>query len=107
VQTVEPWKPPETWEALTDDLANRILTDIDTGMPDGESYSDAGAATTRAAWKVVQKHAAKKTEKQCREIIATWVKSGLLLKVTYHSPVARREREGLHVDDTKRPGKVF
>ncbi|RWP64138.1 MAG: hypothetical protein EOR07_16255 [Mesorhizobium sp.] len=106
VQTVEPWAAPETWEGLTDDLVNRILTDIDAGMPDGERYSDAGAATTRAAWKVVQKHAAKKTEKQCREIVAIWVKEGLLLKETYHSPVDRKDREGLHVDDMKRPGKV-
>ncbi|TGP24889.1 MULTISPECIES: AAA family ATPase [unclassified Mesorhizobium] len=106
VQTIEQWIPPETWGGLTDDLVNRILTDIDSGMPDGERYSDAGAATTRAAWKVVQKHAAKKTEKQCREIVAAWVKTGLLLKETYHSQVARKDREGLHVDDMKRPGRT-
>ncbi|RWN52184.1 MAG: hypothetical protein EOS11_32255 [Mesorhizobium sp.] len=106
VQTIEQWTPPETWEGLTDDLVNRILTDIDAGMADGERYSDAGAAKARAAWKVVQKRAPKKTEQQCREIIATWVKNGLILKETYYSLVTRKDREGLHVDDMKRPGKV-
>ncbi|ESZ02358.1 AAA family ATPase [Mesorhizobium sp. L48C026A00] len=102
VQTIEQWTPPETWEGLTDDLVNRILTDIDAGMADGERYSDAGAAKARAAWKVVQKRAPKKTEQQCREIIATWVKNGLILKETYYSLVTRKDREGLHVDDMKR-----
>ncbi|WP_189379526.1 MULTISPECIES: AAA family ATPase [unclassified Mesorhizobium] len=106
VQTIEQWFPPETWEGLTDDLVNRILNDIDAGMPDGERYSDAGAAKARAAWKVVQKHVSKKSDQQCRDIIATWVKNRVLLKETYHSPVTRKDREGLHVDDMKRPGQV-
>lgn len=106
VQTVEPWTPPETWENLTDDLVNRILTDIDAGTADGERYSDAGSAKLRAAWKVVAKYATTKTEKQCREIIATWILNGLLLKETYRSPSTRKERKGLRVDDMKRPGKV-
>ncbi|MCZ8546318.1 helicase RepA family protein [Mesorhizobium qingshengii] len=106
VQTVEPWAAPGTWEGLTDELVNRILTDIDAGTGDGELYSAASSATSRAAWKVVQKHAAKKTEKQCRDMVATWVKSGLLFKETYRSPGTRKDQEGLHVDDMKRPGKV-
>ena len=29
VQAVEPWNPPDTWDGLTDDLVNRILTAIE------------------------------------------------------------------------------
>ncbi|WP_181167638.1 MULTISPECIES: AAA family ATPase [unclassified Mesorhizobium] len=106
VQTIEQWTPPETWDGLSDDLVNRILDDLGAGIPDGERYSDAGAATTKAAWKVVQKHVPTKTKEQCRDIVATWVKNGLLFKETYHSPVDRKDREGLCVDDLKRPGWV-
>lgn len=106
VQTVEPWSPPETWGGLTDDLVNRMLTEIDAGMPDGDRYSDASAATTRAAWKVVQSHLPDKTKEQCREMIATWVRNGLLIRKTYHSAIDRKVREGLYLDEAKRPGWV-
>lgn len=54
VQTVEPWSPPETWAGLTDEVVNGILDQIDAGLPGGDRYSDAGAARTKAAWKLVQ-----------------------------------------------------
>ena len=60
VQTVEPWTPPETWAEMDNALLNRILTEIDTGMPDGTFYSAAPNASTRAAWKVVRKFAPQK-----------------------------------------------
>jgi len=51
VQTVEPWEPPKTWADLSDDDINFILMRIDRGLSDGNLYSDAARATTRAAWK--------------------------------------------------------
>jgi hypothetical protein len=53
VQTVELWKPPDTWSDLSIDLLNRILTAIDAGLPNGNRYSDAPNVIDRAAWKVV------------------------------------------------------
>ena len=103
VQTVEPWKPPNVWENLSSPIINRILDDIDAGMPDGVRYSDAKSATTRAAWRVILKHAPDKTEMQAREVIKTWVQNGLLEPYDYENPKSRKQERGLRVNSTKRP----
>jgi AAA domain len=104
VQTVEPWTPPETWAGMDNALLNRILTEIDHGMLDGTFYSAASNARTRAAWKVVCRLAPQKTEKQAREMIQTWIKTGVLDEREYQNPVTRKFATGLYVDDAKRPG---
>jgi hypothetical protein len=104
VQTVELWKPPDTWADLSVELLNRILTTIDGGLPDGNRYSDAPNVMDRAAWKVVQEHAPNKTENQAREIIKTWVKNGVLVHDEYENPATRKLVKGLRVDPKKRPG---
>jgi AAA domain/DnaB-like helicase N terminal domain len=102
VQTVEPWSPPETWDVPVTAL-NAALTEIEAGMSNGQRYSDASAARERAAWIVVQRHCADRTEPQCREIVRTWVKNGVLYPEPYHDPIKREERSGLRLDPSKRP----
>jgi hypothetical protein len=102
VQTVEQWKPPELWGDLAVDLLNRILTAIDTGLPDGNRYSDA-PRSDRGAWRLVQEYAPQKTETQAREIIKTWVKNGVLYHCECENPVTRKTVKGLRVDPIKRP----
>jgi hypothetical protein len=106
VQTVVPWTPPDLWKSLDNDLLNRILTDIDAGLPDGNRYSDAGSATDRAAWKLVVKYAPDKSEGQAREMIRSWVRNGVLVAEPYDNPVTRKQVKGLRVDNTKRPGRT-
>jgi hypothetical protein len=72
-------------------------------MADGQRYSAAGAATARAAWRVVQQHAPEKSEKLCRSIINAWVKSGTLFTEDYDDPNQRKPRPGLRVNPNKRP----
>jgi hypothetical protein len=103
VQTVISWKPPDTWADISTDALNAALTEIDAGLPEGRRYSSASGAKARAAWPVVQRHCPDKTEPQCRQIINTWLKSGLLYNKEYNDPVDRKDVEGLHVDNTKRP----
>ena len=103
IQTVEPWAAPDTWEGLDSALLNRILTDIDAGLPTGQRYSTSNAATTKAPWPVVKKHAPDKTEAQCRQIIGVWIKNGVLFTDEYYDPVERKDRKGLHVNPSKRP----
>ena len=76
VQTVEPWNPPDTWGEMDDALVNRILTEIDAGMPDGTFYSAGPKASIRAAWSVICKFAPHKSEAQAREMIRVWIKNG-------------------------------
>ena len=56
VQTVERWYPPETWGGVTAAQLNAALTDIEAGLENGQRFSDAGPATSRAAWRAVQHH---------------------------------------------------
>jgi hypothetical protein len=100
---VEPWQPPELWTDLDNPLLNRVLDAIDNGMPNGQRYSAASAATARAAWRVVQEHVPEKTEQQCRAVINAWKKSGLLFSEDYDDPVESKHRAGLKVNPTKRP----
>jgi AAA domain len=104
VQAVEPWTPPETWAGMDTGVLNVILSAIDAGPGDGARYSDAAAATDRAAWKVVLTHAPNKTEAQARDMIKTWVRNGVLVRKEYDDPERREKAKGLHLDTTKRPG---
>jgi hypothetical protein len=103
VQTVEPWTPPELWADTSTVALNAALTEIDDGMPNGQRYSDAPNARERAVWHVIQKHCPNKNEDQCREIIRTWVNTGLLCRVDYEDPIVRKTCKGLRVDASKRP----
>jgi hypothetical protein len=98
VQAIERWEPPETWEGLNDETRAAILDDIEAGLPTGQRYSNAGPATKRAAWKVVQRRCPAKPEAQCREIIRQWLKAGVLLEGEFMDPVQRKLRGGLTVD---------
>jgi hypothetical protein len=85
-------------------MLNRVLTEIDAGLADGNRYSHAPKADDRAAWKVVAKHAPGKTEGQAREIIKAWVKNGVLISEEYENPSTRKTVKGLRVDNSRRPG---
>jgi hypothetical protein len=103
VQTVQPWQPPDAWAGTNSIVLNRILDEIEKGLDNGPLYSSASAATTRAAWKVVQRSLPEKPEKQCRSIIAAWLKSGTLFLEDYEDPLERKQRLGLRVNAGKRP----
>jgi AAA domain len=103
VQTVELWSPPQTWAGLDNDLLNRILTEIDAGIPGGGRYSGAKNAAGRGAWQVVCRVASHKTEAQAREIIKAWMASGLLVEDEYQHPIDGK-RNGVWVVPAMRPG---
>jgi len=103
VQAIEPWSPPNLWEAIPPFVANKILDDLGAGIEGGGLYSDAPAATDRAAWPLVQRHAPSLSEAQCRKIISTWRKNGVLTPAEYRDEKSRKDRTGLRVVETKRP----
>jgi hypothetical protein len=105
VPAVVPWQPPDMWRELSPALANRILDDIDAGSGGGKHlYSAAAAAADRAAWRVVQRHLCSLTEPQCRRVINTWLRNGVLRRENYHDPDTRRDRQGVRANNAKRPG---
>jgi hypothetical protein len=104
VQTVEVWSPPDTWANVSTVTLNVILTEIDRGLDNGQRYSNAPRAEARAVWKVVEKHCPGKPEGQCREIIQTWLRTGVLFIEDYKDPARREPAKGLRVNSSKRPG---
>jgi hypothetical protein len=102
VQTVQQWTPPDLFAGASTRIVNEILDDLDRGI-EGQRYSNANTATTRAAWQVVTKHI-DRTEKQARAIIHTWVDNEVLIVREYDDPVDRKKRKGLFANPVKRPG---
>ena len=104
VPTVEPWMPPDIWVEINNSAANQILDRIERGPSEGQRYSaEKQAATTdRAAWRAVQNGHPHLSEKQCKTIIAEWVKSGMIETREYQDTAQRKTRMGLFVG--KRPG---
>jgi len=103
VQVVEPWKPPEKWEGTDSFGLNKILDAIARGIEDGRRYSNAGAATDRAAWPLVRAQYPDKTEAQCKRMIRAWIDTGLLYNDEYQDPKRRDAVKGLFVNEAKRP----
>src|SRR5262249_16180657 len=110
VQVIEPWSPPDVWAGTTPQSLKAILDDIargltdDDGKPTGQGYSNGNKASDdRAVWRVVQRHHPDKPEGQCREIVNTWLSTGLLYLEDYEDPVQRKPRKGLSVNNRKRP----
>jgi hypothetical protein len=90
VQAIEPWIPPETWAGITPETLNLVLDTIAAGLPNGQRYSAENNAKGRAAWPIIQQISPEKTEAQCREIIRSWIKAGVLITASYDDPVYRR-----------------
>jgi hypothetical protein len=103
VQTVVPWQPPKTWDNLSSGQLNAALDEIEAGFPSGQRYSDAPKAGDRAAWRAVLMHCPDRTEPQCREIVRTWVKNGVVFTEDYNDPIERKPRKGLRICHGKRP----
>jgi hypothetical protein len=106
VQTAEQWTPPDTFEGIDIQTANRILDEIDRGLPGGVLYSNHNLAGERAALRVVQRYIPEKSDTQARAIVATWIKNGALYYDEYDDPNERKPRKGLRLNHEKRPGPI-
>ena len=104
VQVVEPWRPPELWADVSHAEINQILTIIDGGIAGGNFYTPHHEDSDRSAWRVVQRIVAGKSDTQARQIINSWVKSGVLVRFDYTHPATRKLVKGLKVENSKRPG---
>lgn len=103
VQTVEPWTPPDTWDGATDDIRERILSEIEEGVPaaaapkgkPGSRYSKHHNSAWRTAWPVVLRHLPDKSERQCKDMINEWVRLGTLIEDEYADPNTSQKAKGL------------
>jgi hypothetical protein len=102
VQTVERWSPPDVFAKLSTAVINRILDQIEAGPYEGGRYSPAPNAKERGAWIVLQEFCPDLVERQAKDIIKTWLKTGVLVKRDHHDQKTRRNQPSLFVG--KRPG---
>jgi hypothetical protein len=91
VQTCEVYTPPALLDGMTGDQVVVILKQLERGLENGNKYSAGpNAKGDQAAWGVIQALHPGKTERQCKAIIAEWVKAG-------------RFGIGAYKDDKQRP----
>lgn len=107
VPAAVPWTAPDIWQSVPAAVANRILDEIDAGIDGGKQrYTDAPAATDRAAWRAVSAAVPSLSEKQASKIIQIWVKNQVLRRDEYEDPTDRKTRGGLSVNAANRPGTI-
>lgn len=103
VQCIEAWKPPSVWESASPADLNVALDAISRGPADGVFYTATARGGSKHVASTVLCDLLDLTDAQAKEIIATWLKTGLLVEFTYQRPRYPRESVGVRVDDTKRP----
>jgi len=104
VVVIEQWQPQSVFAGFSDAQLNEALDAIEAGTDDGRRFSARREDAGRWAGQVFIDLFGL-TEGSASEIIRTWVKSGLLTLRKYHDSVTRKERNGLFVNATKRPGE--
>lgn len=104
VQTVEPWLPPSVWKDFSVEVINMVLDDIQAANGKLSAHPN---ATNRAAWPLIISHAPHKTEKQAKEIVKAWLKTGLLYQDNYRDEERCETVKGLYVNNGKRPQKIY
>jgi AAA domain-containing protein len=106
VGVIERWTPESPWERLSTMDCNRVLDAIEVGLPDGQLYSSSRQTGPRWAGNVLMELFDMK-EAAAAEVITKWVGTGVLRREKYHDPQLRKERMGLRVNNTNRPGTQF
>jgi hypothetical protein len=103
VAAVTSWQPstPLSQQDPTD--LNRVLDIIADGPGPETLYSaNRRGGSQRWAGHVITEILGM-SEKQAETVLATWLKSGLLVQTDYRDPAARRPMRGVRVENTKRP----
>lgn len=109
VGVLVPWSSPSLFEGVSSETVNRALDIIDAGLigenggATGQRYSIAEKSGERWVVPVIQTWLGCGPDK-AKGIARTWLQNGLLVAAEYHDPAVRKHRQGLKVDNTKRPG---
>jgi hypothetical protein len=105
VAAVVAWQPQNVWSLMSERDINAVLDRIGAGFPDGDLYAPTKRGRSMGRWAGdVLMQQFDLTEGQAREVVTTWLRTGLLVETTYRSKAQRKDRVGVVVVDTKRPG---
>jgi hypothetical protein len=106
VAAITAWEPTSVWDKTSEPELNTVLNRIDAGMSDGGRYTDSRRhPATRWAGHVIIKNLGV-SEKQAVEMISTWIKNGTLVREEYRDRKEGKDKVGLSVNATRRPGGV-
>jgi hypothetical protein len=104
VTAIEPWTPPNVFESLDETVANQILDQIDKGL-NGVPYAPTARGKNNQRWVGNAVIEALEIEAgPAATIIGTWFKNGLLEDFDYRDKAEGKDRKGVKVNQTKRPG---
>lgn len=106
VGVIESWQPKTVWEAVTPDGIDTVLDRIEAGMPGGSRYTASQRGETDRWAGTLLMQALDITEGQAKTMLKSWLKSGCLFTEDYRDEQQRKDRVGLRVNATKRPGAV-
>ncbi|HEY2623257.1 MAG TPA: AAA family ATPase [Dyella sp.] len=104
VAAIGAWEPANVWQQASVPDLNTALDRIDSGLHNGSRYTDSRRGdTTRWAGNILIE-LFQVTDKQAANMLAAWLKSGVLFREDYYDKPQRKERSGLQVNPLKRPG---
>lgn len=105
IQALTAWTPPSPWEGLSAEQSVNVLEIISGGTKEGEFYTKdrRGRMSDRWAGNVVLQcgDATILTTDKAKIIINQWLKNGVLVETTYHSPSRREVMPCVQVDPDK------
>jgi hypothetical protein len=105
VQAIVAWEPPSIWQDLTPSAINAALDAISAGIGGGRRYTASRAGKgggERWAGRVLTRDHGLNDD-QAAKVIATWVRTGLLVEDSYLDPQTRKSVSCVRIDHTKRP----
>jgi hypothetical protein len=107
VAAIIPWEPTNVWQATPVADLNAAIDTIRDGPSPGVLFTATrrGSSSARWAGNVLCKEFAV-TESQAGQMIAAWLKDGLLWEDTYYHSEFRRQVKGVRVNENKRPGWI-
>ncbi|MGO4438556.1 AAA family ATPase [Rhizobium sp. RAF56] len=85
IVVAERWQPPSLWLGLDASMQERILSEIEKGMDDGEKYSIAANVGKRCVSNAFAKHDATQSKADARLIVKEFIKGGLLREDIYEN----------------------
>ncbi len=103
VAAATPWEPPSVWTDITPEAINLALDRIAAGPAAGVLYTitKRGGGARWVGNALIDMLTIK--EGPAKEMISAWIKSGLLYETTYRDTAEGKERNGVLVNDGRRP----
>lgn len=103
VAAIAVWEPPELWQASTPRELNAALDVIAEGPSPGVLFTASRQGKSSRWAGDVLCDVLSVNDTQAKRMIDAWMKTGLLIKATYHDPSQRKDRTGVRVVDSLRP----